>query len=76
MHTIDAGYISLPSKNPGGLSFKYIYINPRIDGKPITQEQLLRRAWAVTGNSMKLATRNYTAHGKQQSTYPATAATR
>lgn len=49
------------SKNHSGLSYSCIYKTPRID-QPVTQSQLLRKAWVVTGNSMKIAIRNYSAH--------------
>lgn len=47
------------------MSFRYVFVNPRLENKPVTQEQLLYRAWALTGATMRTAIRNYS-NGKQK----------
>ena len=51
---------------PHDMSFKYVCVNPRLENKPVTQEQLLHRAWALTGATMRTAVRSYS-NGKQKS---------
>ena len=64
MQTIEAGSRSLFPKNLNGSGFKYVCISPRVGEKTITKEQLLHRAWVVTGNSMRAAARSYSGHGE------------
>lgn len=64
--TIDAGSISLTPRSLTGPSVKYVFVNPTISKIPVTQGELLRRAWVVTGNSMRVAIRNYSENAERQ----------
>jgi hypothetical protein len=65
--TIGTGkdFIFIASKNQRGSRLKYTCIDAHLDKKPITQQELLHKAWVATGANMKLAIRNYSHNGGQ-----------